>query len=194
MNTRSPVRTGRTLAAAAVTCLAVGAAQATDVWLQAPAAVTAGDVFVVTMSGTSFEPIVGGGADLSFSAGLLELVSVSFDPMWSFITSPGEIDHTAGTVTGLYFNLFGEASGDFAIATLEFRALGEGLANFDAAASSDFPFGSILGVAVPVQFHGDSIAISPVPEPAAWWMLAGGLAVVAGARRLRRQAAGPVQD
>ncbi len=173
---------------ATATGLALGAAQAAEVSLQAPDQVTAGDLFVVTMSGSGFEPIVGGGADLSFSANLLELVSIEFDPMWAFLNSPGAIDNTAGTVTGLYFNLFGEAAGDFPIATLQFMALGEGVAAIDATGSDMFPFGSVLGQAVPVQFYGDSVSVSPVPEPAAWMLLAGGLALVGRAAASRRGA------
>jgi hypothetical protein len=113
MNILPSARALRCGLAGAAACLTLGAAHAGEVRLQAASPVTAGDLFVVTMTGSGFEPIVGGGADLSFSADLLELVSVEFAPMWSFITSPGVIDNTAGTVTGLYFNLFGQAEGDF---------------------------------------------------------------------------------
>jgi hypothetical protein len=188
MNTPPLTHVLRASLLAATAVLALGAVHAAEVSLQAPDQVTVGELFVVTMSGSDFEPIVGGGADLSFSAGLLELVSIEFDPMWSFITSPGEIDNSAGTVTGLYFNLFGEASGDFPIATLQFMALGAGAAAVDATGSSMFPFGSVLGQAVPVQFYGDSVAVSPVPEPAAWMLLAGGLALVGRAAASRRGA------
>ena len=190
MNILPSARALRCGLAGAAACLALGAAHAGEVRLLAAAPVTAGDLFVVTMAGSGFEPIVGGGADLSFSADLLELVSVEFAPMWSFITSPGVIDNTAGTVTGLYFNLFGQAEGDFPVATLQFLALGEGVASINASGSEMFPFGSTLGQAVAVQFYGDSVAISPVPEPAAWWLLAAGLAaVVSVSARLRTAAA-----
>ncbi len=170
--------------------VAMGAAQAVvtpRVVLDGPGApVMAGDVFSVMLRGHDFMPIVGGGVDLSFSADLIELVSVSFDPAWSFYTSAGALDNVAGTVTDMSFNLFGAMQGSFAIATIDFRAKAAGTANIDALDSALFPFADadIAAQAVQVSFEGTSVQVaSAVPEPSTWLMMLAGFGLLACARR-----------
>lgn len=167
-----------TLALAAAAALAAGTAEAASVALAGPATIAPGDTFFVSMSGYDFEPIVGGGADLTFASGLLELVSVSFDPAWDFYTSPGVIDNTLGKVTDLSFNVWGSQSGDFSIATLEFKAKAPGSAVIGLLGSQMFPFSTVGAEELAVGFSGASLQISPVPEPAGWLLMLSGLAAV----------------
>lgn len=174
---------------AACAAFAVGSAHAVStVQVTAPASVLLGDVFNVSISGTGFEPVVGGGLNISFSAGLLELVSVSIDPAWSFLADPGTIDNVAGTLTDAYFNVWGQMSGDFAIAMLQFKAKAAGLSTIDPALSDVFDFSTPLGETPAVTLLGSPVQInSPVPEPAAWVLMLGGLGLL-GASAARRSA------
>jgi hypothetical protein len=178
----------RSVVALAAT-VALGAAHAVAVTprvvLDGPAApVMAGDVFSVMLSGHDFMPIVGGGVNLSFSADLIEWVSVSFDPAWSFYVDAGTVDNAAGTVTDMSFNLFGTMQGSFAIATIDFRAKAAGSANIDLLDSEFFPFADMNAQVVPVSFESTSVQVaSVVPEPSTWLMMLGGFGLLALTRR-----------
>lgn len=182
----------RALAAAAA-LLAMGVAQAgSSVQLVAPAAVSPGDSFAVAVNGADFVPIIGGGLDFSFSAGLLELLSAEVAPAWNFMPVSGVIDNTSGTLVGLSFNIFGfpplSQSGDFAIATLQFKAKAPGLAAIDVAVSPDWPFATPAAEVPAFTLSGASVQIgTPVPEPAAWLLMLGGLGLL-GLRMGRRSA------
>jgi hypothetical protein len=168
--------------------LALGSAQAQSprVVLDGPGSpVVAGDVFSVMLSGHDFMPIIGGGVDLAFSADLVELVSVSFDPAWNFFADQGTVDSVAGTVTDMSFNIFpGPMQGNFAIATIDFRAKAAGDASIDVLDSAFFPFADMNAEVVPVSFESTSVPIAAVvPEPAAWLMMLGGFGLLGFARR-----------
>ncbi len=175
--------------AAALTCAgpAHAVAAAPKVVLDGPdAPIVAGSVFSVALRGQDFMPIVGGGVDLSFSADLIELLSVSFDPAWSFFVDAGTTDNAAGTVTDMSFNIFGSMEGSFAIATIDFRAKAAGMAGINVLDSAFFPFSNMNAEVVPVTFEGTSLQVaSAVPEPSAWLMMLGGFGVLAFARRAR---------
>lgn len=169
---------------AAAALLAMGAAQAgSSVQLVAPASVAPGDIFNVAVNGVDFVPIVGGGLDLFFSVGLLDLLSVQVAPAWNFLPQGGVIDNTTGTLVGLSFNIFGfpamSQSGDFAIATLQFQAKAPGTAAIDLAANAEWSFSTPDAEVPEFTLAGASLQIaSPVPEPAAWLLMLGGLGLL----------------
>jgi hypothetical protein len=168
------------IAAAAVLALAPAKADST-VQLLPQEPVALGDVFSVEIQGVDFVPIVGGGLDLSFSAGMLELLSVEIDPTWDFFSTPGDIDNDAGTLTGMSFNIWGQMSGDFTIATLLFQASATGSAVIGLSTSDDWPFATIAGQIAPVTLVGSYVQISsPIPEPAAWLMMLSGVGGLLG--------------
>lgn len=168
------------------TLLAAGssAVQAASVQLIGPnAAVLAGSSFVVSVQGLGFIGLDGGGADFSFTPDLIELIDVNVDAGWNFYTEPGTINNAEGKLTGLSFNVWGPKSGNFAIASLTFRAKAAGNASIDVMGSDMWPFG-LGGEVVATNFAGTQVQISAVPEPAAWLLMAGGL-VALGIRRAR---------
>jgi hypothetical protein len=146
-----------------------------------------GETFMVSVKGYDFVGLDGGGADLSFAPGLLELLSVNVDPAWDFFSAPGEIDNAAGTLKGLSFNVWGPKTGNFDIASLTFRAKAAGASDIDLLPNVDWPFG-LGGDVVNVGLVGTQVqVISSVPEPAAWAMLLAGVLAI-GARRAKMRA------
>lgn len=171
--------------------LVTAQASAASVELHGPSVAPApGETFVVNVVGSGFEPVVGGGLNLSFSADLVELVNVVFDPAWNFFTDAGQIDNAAGTLTDMSFNVWGSLSGSFAIATLEFVAKSAGSAPMVSAASDLFPFSTPAATVPAVSFGGVVVDIAtPVPEPGSWALMLGGLALIGSFVARRRSPA-----
>lgn len=173
------------LAAMALTAAAFGAQAQTVQLIPSATEVKVGDTFTVDIQGLGFpDKIFGGGYDLAYSTGLLDLVSISIPGIWEFAVSEGTQDEAAGTVKDVFFNTFSNPrAGDFLTATLTFKATGTGAASIDALPSAFFPFGNEFAEAVDVTYLGTSVQV--VPEPGTWALVLGGLAV-AGALRRRR--------
>jgi hypothetical protein len=169
-------------AAATLSTLAPGVAQATGSLVFAPVAssVTQGDSFAVQVRGESFtDNVVGGGFSMSYDRAVLSLASVVVNTtVWDFSSSAGLIDNTTGNLTDVFFNTIAATlpTGNFAIATLNFLAVGEGTSALVLRASPTFPFANDLAEVIEVSFGTGSVNVSAVPEPAAWMsMLLGGL-------------------
>jgi hypothetical protein len=145
-----------------------------------------GDVVVVQVRGLGFtDNVVGGGFDLTFNPAVLSLSSVQIDTTeWEFITNPGTIDNSAGTLTAVWFNAFAAPlpTGSFPIATLSFTALAPGLSPLNLLANAGFPFVSDQVEVIAVDFSQAGL-VSVVPEPSTWASLALGLAMLPWLRR-----------
>ena len=145
-----------------------------------------GQTVVVEVRGQGFSDfVVGGGFDLAFDPTVLSLSSVEIDTAeWEFITNPGSIDNSAGTLTAVWFNAFADPlpTGNFPIATLRFDAVAPGMATLNLLANADFPFVSDLVELIDVDFSQQG-SVSVVPEPATWAHVALGLALLPWLRR-----------
>jgi hypothetical protein len=170
------------------------AAQAVPTLTLTPSAadVQATSTFTLQLQGSDFGSTAGGSAidnvsggqnlNLNFSAGIVELLGVEIAPRWTFAAAnkAGAVDNAAGTLTGLGFGTF-PATGDdsFDIALLRFRALAPGMASFSVAGAQ--LVGRVAGVpgsSIDVTLPSISVAVSAVPEPGSWALLASGLALV----------------
>jgi hypothetical protein len=145
-----------------------------------------GETVVVEVRGQGFSDfVVGGGFDLAFDPAVLSLSSVQIDTAeWEFITNPGTIDNSAGTLTAVWFNAFADPlpTGSFPIATLRFDAVAPGTATLNLLANAGFPFVSDLVELIDVDFSQQG-TVSVVPEPATWAHFALGLALLPWLRR-----------
>jgi predicted anti-sigma-YlaC factor YlaD len=177
-----------TLALAAT--LSIGTVQAQSLVLTPSSKdVSLGDTFTLQVAGKDFATqLVGGGFNLSFTAGLLELSSVAIDAGWELSPQGGLIDNASGTLTGAAFTTFvAPKAGDFSAATLTFKAIGPGIATIALAASSTFPFTDIDVNAITPHFGSATITSSSVPEPSSVALaLAGVLLVRTASRRQSR--------
>jgi hypothetical protein len=100
---------------------------------------------------------------------------------------PGEIDNTLGSIGFAFGALVGpvagiDGSGD--LATFSFRVDQGGLANF---ALSDVFLLDSTGAAISAEVR--DLAVTVVPEPGSLWLLAAGLAALAGRRTMQARSA-----
>ena len=182
-----------TLLAAALLAATATAHASGSLKLNPPAStVSAGDNFVIDVSGAGFtDKVVGGGFNLSFDASVLTLQSVVIDTVtWEFVSSGGLIDNASGTLSDVYFNSIKATlpTGDFSIARLNFTAKANGTSPISLSASGGFPFANDQVELIDVNYLNASVQVGAVPEPASVTMMLSGLAGVMGWQRRRRAA------
>lgn len=177
--------------AAAAALLLAGAAQAAGNVSLSPALTLAapGQAFSLAVNGSGFaDPLMGGGLSFAWDPALMSLAGVSVDGVaWEFASFGGTLDATAGTLEGLFFASFDGHAGSFGIATLDFVAGLPGTGAVTMALDPFQPFINVAGAPVEVSLGSARVTVSAVPEPAAWALMAGGVAVLLGRRLSARR-------
>jgi hypothetical protein len=176
--------------AAATLSLSLVAAHAGTLAIGSPGApVQLGDAFSVSVTGLGFaDLVVGGGFNLAFNPAVLQLEGPAMiAPIWEFVPAGGSVNNGAGTLMNASFNSFvTPRDGDFAVATLNFRAVGPGSSDMTLSPSAIFVFSDHLGNALHPDFGAASVAV--VPEPGSIAMMLAGLGALLPLVRRRRSA------
>ena len=159
---------------------------ATITWNSASNGVLENDIFSLDVVGQGFVSNVdGGGIDLSFDSSVLNVLSVTIDEVvWDLGVgiSTGTIDNVAGTVNGIAVNAWGDVTGDFTVATIQFQAIG-GLWSTSGLTLTEYalnPWASDGSAINPDYING---SVSIVPVPAAVWLFGSGLLGLLGFAR-----------
>jgi hypothetical protein len=151
-------------------------------------AVSSGDIFSVDIVGSAFPITQGGGLNLFYDAGIVNVLSVTFDAaVWDFGSSVGAIDNGVGQVTDIVVGAFNGPQDGFVIASLELEAVGVGLTDLILTDSTiDNPWAS-FGARLTTEYVPGSVDVAPpIPLPAAVWLFASALLGLAGFSRSRQ--------
>ena len=195
------MKTARYLCASLLSVAAFSAnALPTVAFDQSVISVHVGDTFELVLQGSGFDfdadgklinNVTGGQSfDLSFGAAALQLVDVEIASRWIFTSGnkTGDVDNTAGTLTGLAFGTFPATADDsFDIATLRFQAIGAG--STDVVVTSGTVVArvdNVSGSSISSVFDPTNVSVtSPVPEPETWAMMLAGLGMLGWQARRR---------
>lgn len=144
--------------------------------------------FVLSLDGQGFDMgLDGGGLNLAFDHNVLNVTSVTLDPIWNYFTSPGTTNNTTGTVSDIIFvsASIPPPSGNVHIGSISFNGVGTGTSPLTLTESTLNPF-AVGGATIPVTFEKASVTV--VPEPATGWLLFIGLGALVwvGGRRVGR--------
>lgn len=188
----------KTLSTLALSALAgamlTGAASAGTLQISpASSLANVGDVLNFQVDGSGFaETVVGGGFNLSFDPTVLQFTGGSIAASWEFLPSVGTVINqsaTLSTLTDVSFSTFANSiSGNFAVASLSFKAVGEGISALTFAPSATFDFSDALGNQLNPSLLGGSVTV-PVPEASTLAMTLAGLLLMMGLRRASYQSA-----
>lgn len=163
-------------------------------WGSSPAVIEVNDIFTVDIVGNGFTSNVdGGGVNFSYDSSVLNILAVSIDgSVWDFGgtgISTGTIDNGAGSVDGIMMNTFGNVTGNFVVATVQFQAMGIGTSGLDLSEFLLNPWASGGSLLNP-DFLGGSLTVSApsavVPVPAAAWLFGSGLLGLIGMARRKK--------
>ena len=178
-----------TLSALAVaSALFAGAASAGTLQISPASSVAAiGDILNFQVDGSGFaETVVGGGFNLSFDPTVLQFTGGSIAGIWEFVPSVGTVVNQSAvlsTLTDVSFSSFANTiTGNFAVASLSFKAVGEGRSALTFAPSAVFDFSDSLGNLLTPTMLGGSVLV-PVPEASTLAMTLAGMLLLMGLRR-----------
>lgn len=151
----------------------------------------------------SDDPTIGGGFDILFDPALVSYVEGSFlineglfsdpalsrdDNLASLAANRVDIDASQGKIIGAAFGDWIGLAGPSLVGSMTFLAENSGLANFALSATENLAVGNFVSTFTleeqNVSFTGSSVHISPIPVPAAFWLMLSGLTgLVAVTRR-----------
>ncbi len=148
------------------------------------------DSFAVTIEAQGFSsPIDSWGVDVSWDTSFLRLESANVNTtLWNFQSSTGD-DSITGSLLNMGGARFGDASGDFNLATLSFTAIANGSTAIDVVITDDsfdaYRWGNFGELALPDNTAASGLVqVSSVPLPAGVWLMMTGLTTfLLGARR-----------
>jgi len=166
--------------------------------------VSVGDEFNVLVKGLGFGTtdtgltIVNftGGQNLNFTfqSSMLEVLSVTIDPRWTFAAGnkPGTIDNVNGTLKGVAFGVTPPTTDDdFNIASIKVRAIGAGQGTLDLTTGTFVGLvtkatgGNSTQAIAAAMGQADVTITSAVPEPQTWALLLAGMGCIS--LKLRRR-------
>lgn len=148
------------------------------------------------------DPTIGGGFDILYDPSRVSYVNGSFliaptldsdsaftrddDPAASALNQV-EVNAAEGKVIGAAFGDFIGLTGPSLVGSMTFLAENVGLASFGLSATENLSIGNFISTFTlepqDVSFAGTSISISPIPVPAAVWLMLSGLAGLAAVMR-----------
>lgn len=165
--------------------LIVSGVQAATVAVSAPSlgTINVGDTFTVTIDGSGFIGVDGGGIDLAYDAAALQYNGATLDAaFWNVSAITGT--ESTGFVATIYGATFFSGTTTFTLATLSFTALAVGTSLLDISHATTGTWSDAGSTIVPT-FTDGSITVSAIPLPAAFWLLGAGLIGLVGVARRR---------
>ena len=179
------------LAAVAVLGFSAGAAMANTVSLVQPNPIFTNGAATLDLDliGTFTDAVDAGDFSISWDATVLEYTGIVVaDPPWDtpFIDDSSA---PAGLVEIIFLGTSGPAVTNFDILTISFNVIGADgdsttVDMFEGAFSTGWSAPG--GIQVPVDYIDGQVTVSPVPVPAAVWLMASGLLGLVGVARRRR--------
>jgi hypothetical protein len=180
-----------TLLSAALLSCCCALANAGTLAINPPASVVAvNDSFNIQVAGSGFaETIVGGGFNLGFDPTVLQFTGGSVAAIWEFAPSVGTVvpvsSHLSMLTDASFATFVNSPSGNFAVATLGFKAIALGNSALVLAASPTFDFSDNAANLVLPSFAAGQVQVTAVPEPGTVAMLLAGSLLLGGLMRRR---------
>lgn len=139
-----------------------------------------GNFFSIDILATDFPETQGGGVNLFYDAGIVQVQSVTIDnAVWNFINDPGVIDNSAGEISDILVSAFNvsplsDPSGTIVVASINFQAVGIGVSLLTLTESGINPWAT-NGDLVNPTFTVGTVRVATVPVPGALALFLSGL-------------------
>ncbi len=152
--------------------------------------VNPGDSFSLTIKGSGFPTIVGGGLNINFDASVLQINQVTINQsVFEFYlgngVEEGSLNNATGNLLDTAFNTATGATGNFNIMAIDFTAIGSGSSQLFLSESSIWVFSNEFGqrISNSISYEMAQIDVTAVPLPAAIWLFGSGLLLLLNMRR-----------